>query len=54
MSFDELRALVSRLQQVLREMGVGEGDRVAGFMPNMPETVAAMLATTSLGAVWSS
>ncbi|HSF94577.1 MAG TPA: AMP-binding protein, partial [Thermohalobaculum sp.] len=54
MSFDELRALVSRLQQVLRDLGVGEGDRVAGFMPNMPETVAAMLAATSLGAVWSS
>jgi acetoacetyl-CoA synthetase len=54
LSFDELRALVSRLQQVLRDAGVGEGDRVAGFMPNMPETVAAMLATASLGAVWSS
>jgi len=54
MSFDELRALVSRLQQVLKDLGVGEGDRVAGFMPNMPETVAAMLATASLGAVWSS
>jgi len=54
LSFDELRALVSRLQQVLFDLGVGEGDRVAGFMPNMPEAVAAMLATTSLGAVWSS
>jgi acetoacetyl-CoA synthetase len=54
MSFDELHALVSRLQQVLRDLGVAEGDRVAGFMPNMPETVAAMLATASLGAVWSS
>jgi acetoacetyl-CoA synthetase len=54
MSFDELRALVSRLQQVLRDLGVGPGDRVAGFMPNMPEAVAAMLATASLGAVWSS
>ncbi len=54
MSFDELHALVSRLQQVLRDEGVGAGDRVAGFMPNMPEAVAAMLATASLGAVWSS
>ena len=54
LSHDGLRALVSRLQQVLMDAGVGEGDRVAGFMPNMPETVAAMLATTSLGAVWSS
>jgi acetoacetyl-CoA synthetase len=54
LSFDELRALVSRLQQVLSDLGVGEGDRVAGFMPNMPEAVAAMLAASSLGAVWSS
>ncbi len=35
-------------------MGVGVGDRVAGYLPNMPETVIAMLATSSLGAVWSS
>ena len=54
LSFDALNALVSRLQQVLVDLGVGEGDRIAGFMPNMPETVAAMLAATSLGAVWSS
>jgi acetoacetyl-CoA synthetase len=54
LSWDELRALVSRLQQALAAEGVGEGDRVAGFLPNMPETVAAMLATASLGAVWSS
>ncbi|HKY86390.1 MAG TPA: acetoacetate--CoA ligase, partial [Pseudorhodoplanes sp.] len=38
----------------LRAMGVGVGDRVAGFMPNVPETIVAMLATTSLGAIWSS
>ncbi|MBB3065286.1 acetoacetate--CoA ligase [Limibacillus halophilus] len=54
LSHDALNALVSRLQQRLQDLGVGEGDRVAGFMPNMPETVAAMLATASLGAVWSS
>ncbi|CAE7893708.1 acsA2 [Symbiodinium necroappetens] len=53
-SWHELQALVSRLQQLLKDQGVGQGDRVAGFMPNMPETVAAMLATTSLGAIWSS
>ncbi len=54
LSHDDLRALVSRLQQVLADLGVGQGDRIAGFMPNMPEAVAAMLAAASLGAVWSS
>ncbi len=54
MSWDELHALVSRLQQLFRAHGVGEGDRVAAMMPNMPETVAAMLATASIGAIWSS
>jgi acetoacetyl-CoA synthetase len=54
MTFAQLGALVSRLQQALKALGVGVGDRVAGMMPNMPQTVAAMLATTSLGAVWSS
>ena len=45
---------VARLAKSLRESGVGVGDRVAGFVPNMTETVVAMLATTSLGAIWSS
>ncbi len=54
MTFAQLSALVSRLQQALKGLGVGVGDRVAGMMPNMPQTIAAMLATTSLGAVWSS
>ncbi len=54
LSWAELTALVSRLQQALAAEGVGEGDRVAGFLPNMPEAIAAMLATASLGAVWSS
>ena len=54
MTFGQLAALVSRLQQALKGLGVGVGDRVAGMMPNMPQTIAAMLATTSLGAVWSS
>jgi len=50
----ELRDTVSRLQQALRAAGVGKGDRVAGYLPNMPEAVAATLATASLGAIWSS
>ncbi len=54
MSWDELHALVSRLQQALKAQGVAPGDRVAGFVPNMAETIAAMLATASLGAVWTS
>ncbi|MEX6505307.1 acetoacetate--CoA ligase [Jiella sp. M17.18] len=54
LSWDELRVLVSRLQQAFRAEGVTAGDRVAAMMPNMPETVAAMLACASIGAVWSS
>jgi acetoacetyl-CoA synthetase len=50
----ELYSEVSRLSQALREAGVKPGDRVAGYMPNAPGTVIAMLATASLGAVWSS
>ncbi|WP_321499396.1 acetoacetate--CoA ligase [Breoghania sp.] len=53
-SWDDLHALVSRLQQALKAAGVGVGDRVAAMMPNMPETIAAMLATVSLGGIWSS
>ncbi|MCC6212930.1 MAG: acetoacetate--CoA ligase [Burkholderiales bacterium] len=54
MSRAELHALVSRLQQALAAAGVRKGDRVAGYLPNLPEAVAAMLATASLGAIWSS
>ncbi|MBM4314014.1 MAG: AMP-binding protein, partial [Deltaproteobacteria bacterium] len=54
MTYGELYDAVARLAKSLRESGVGPGDRVAGFMPNMPETVVAMLASTSIGAVWSS
>ena len=54
MTWDDLHALVSRLQQALKAQGVGPGDRVAGFVPNMAETIAATLATASLGAVWTS
>jgi acetoacetyl-CoA synthetase len=50
----ELCEAVSRTQQALAAAGVGEGDRVAAFMPNMPETVVAMLAAASLGAVFTS
>ncbi len=54
LSCDELRALVSRLQQALRAASVGKGDRVAAMLPNLPETIALMLAVTSLGAIFSS
>ena len=54
LTWDELHALVSRLQQLFRAHGVKAGDRVAAMMPNMPETVACMLAATSIGAIWSS
>jgi len=54
MSWAALYDTVSRLSQALRAAGIGPGDRVAGFVPNMPETVVAMLAATSLGAVWTS
>jgi len=54
LSFKQLHHLVSRLQQALIDLGVGPGDRVAGYLPNLPESAAAMLATTSLGAIWSS
>ena len=50
----ELYDQVARLAQALRDSGVSAGDRVAGLMPNMPETVIAMLAATSIGAIWSS
>ncbi|MGE3869736.1 MAG: AMP-binding protein, partial [Pseudorhodoplanes sp.] len=54
MTWSALAALVSRLQQAMAGAGVTQGDRVAAMMPNLPETVALMLATTSLGAIWSS
>jgi acetoacetyl-CoA synthetase len=54
LSWDELRSEVARIADGLREAGVGVGDRVAGFLPNIPEAVVAMLATSSLGATWSS
>jgi acetoacetyl-CoA synthetase len=54
LSWDDLRALVSRLQQLFVSLGIGKGDRIAAMIPNMPEAVAAMLAAASIGAVWSS
>lgn len=54
LSWDELHALVSRLQQLFVSLGVQPGDRIAAMMPNMPEAVAGMLAAASIGAVWSS
>jgi acetoacetyl-CoA synthetase len=54
MSFAQLNAEVSRFQQALAAAGVEAGDRVAAFMPNMPETLIAMLATASLGATFTS
>jgi acetoacetyl-CoA synthetase len=54
LSWEELFDQVARLAQALAEEGVGVGDRVAGYVPNMPEAVIGMLATASLGATWSS
>ncbi|HTP01296.1 MAG TPA: acetoacetate--CoA ligase [Anaerolineales bacterium] len=54
MSYRELYDAVARLVRSLRGLGVGAGDRVVGYMPNLPETAIAMLATASIGAVWSS
>ncbi len=54
LSYRELRAEVGRVADGLRAAGVVAGDRVAGFLPNIPEAVIAMLAATSLGAIWSS
>ena len=54
LSFAELRAQVGALAAWLRGVGVRAGDRVAGILPNCPEAIVAMLAATSLGAVWSS
>jgi acetoacetyl-CoA synthetase len=54
LSYKQLHAEVARVAAGLAALGVKSGDRVAGYMPNLPETVIAMLAATSLGAIWSS
>jgi acetoacetyl-CoA synthetase len=54
LSYGELAAEVSRVAAGLRELGVTRGDRVAAYLPNIPEALIALLATASLGAIWSS
>jgi len=54
LSRSELYDQVSLLAQAMADCGVTKGDRIAGFLPNLPEAVVAMLATVSLGAIWSS
>lgn len=53
-SYSDLYKNVARLANALRDIGIKPGDRIAGFMPNMIETVVAMLASTGIGAIWSS
>ncbi len=54
LSYGELRAEVARVRAGLQQLGVGRGDRVAAYLPNSPEALIAMLATASLGAIWTS
>lgn len=54
MEWAELKSQVEKVAHFLREQNVGKGDRVAGFMANIPEATVAFLATISVGAVWSS
>jgi acetoacetyl-CoA synthetase len=54
LSFAQLRQAVADIAAGLQRAGVSSGDRVAGFMPNCPETIIAMLAASSIGAIWSS
>ena len=54
LTYRELAAETAAFAEVLRHLGVAPGDRVAGWLPNVPETVIAMLAAASIGATWSS
>ena len=54
LSHKQLFDQVSRFSQALKAAGISEGDRVGGYLPNMPETIIAMLASASIGAIWSS
>ncbi len=54
LSFDELKQAVAGIARALRSAGVVKGDRVAGYLPNCPEAIIAMLAATSIGATWTS
>lgn len=53
LTYEELYRKVCKFSKVLKEWGVRPGDRVVGYIPNLPEAVVAMLATTSIGAVWA-
>jgi acetoacetyl-CoA synthetase len=53
LSFGELRDLAARVRTGLQRLGVGPGDRVVAYLPNIPETLAAFIATASLGAIWA-
>ncbi len=53
-TWGELRQQTARVAAGLQALGVGEGDRVCAYMPNIPETIACLLACASLGAIWSS
>jgi len=54
LTYKELYAATAKVAAALRQAGIVAGDRVVGFMPNMPEAIIAMLAATSIGAIWSS
>ena len=54
LSWDQLHRQVSRLQQAFKSFGITKGDRIAAMVPNRPESIVAMLAASSLGAIWSS
>ena len=54
LNYNELYSSVVKTAHALKELGVNKGDRIAGFVPNMPESIIAMLATTAIGAIWSS
>ncbi len=54
LTYCELYLAVAKTAQALKNVGVQKGDCIAGFIPNMPESIIAMLATTSIGAIWSS
>ena len=53
LTFGELREQAGRVRAGLQRLGVGPGDRVAAYMPNIPETLIAFIATASLGAIWA-
>ncbi len=53
-TYNQLYLKVSHLASSMRKIGIKRDDRIAGFLPNIPESVIAMLATSSIGAIWSS